>query len=309
MNIRDFRALARSLVREFGMLNKQSNGSRFSPLQIHLMIEVSEQPLGVTELAARLCIDKASASRALRSLVAAGVIETVDHPDDKRHSLHRLSKPGGKTLAGIENDADGFMQAALAQLDDDELASTTAAMKKMTAALRSARKQRDANLRVRPIAARDDAAMAAIIRGVFREYGMDKMEGVSLHDPDLDRLTGLYRDNGGRYWVLERDGQVVGGVGMAPLAGEEPGYCELQKLFFKPGARGLGMARHMVVQALKAARAAGYRYCYLETTEQLKEAIGLYYALGFTLLTERRGNTGHHGCNVCMLKNLQNDDM
>lgn len=63
MNIRDFRALARSLVREFGMLNKQSNGSRFSPLQIHLMIEVSEQPLGVTELAARLCIDKASASR------------------------------------------------------------------------------------------------------------------------------------------------------------------------------------------------------------------------------------------------------
>lgn len=49
---------------------------------------------------------------------------------------------------------------------------------------------------------------------------------------------------------------------MAPLAGEEPGYCELQKLFFKPGARGLGMARYMVVQALKAARAAGYRYCY-----------------------------------------------
>jgi putative acetyltransferase len=185
-------------------------------------------------------------------------------------------------------------------LDDDELASTTAAMKKMTAALRSARKQRDANLRVRPIAVRDDAAMAAIIRDVFREYGMDNMEGVSLHDPDLDRLTGLYRDNGGRYWVLERDGQV---------AGEEPGYCELQKLFFKPGARGLGMARYMVVQAMKAARAAGYRYCYLETTEQLKEAIGLYYALGFTLLTERRGNTGHHGCNVCMLKNLQNDDM
>jgi hypothetical protein len=44
------------------------------------------------------------------------------------------------------------------------------------------------------------------------------MEGVSLHDPDLDRLTGLYHDNGGRYWVLERGGQVVGGVGMAPLA-------------------------------------------------------------------------------------------
>ena len=109
MNIRDFRALARSLVREFGMLNKQSNGSRFSPLQIHLMIEVSEQPLGVTELAARLCIDKASASRALRSLVAAGVIETVDHPDDRRHNLHRLSKKGGKALAACLDPKGGIL--------------------------------------------------------------------------------------------------------------------------------------------------------------------------------------------------------
>ncbi|MEE4483640.1 helix-turn-helix domain-containing GNAT family N-acetyltransferase [Serratia ficaria] len=306
MNIRDFRALSRNLVREFGMLNKQSNGTRFSPLQIHLMIEASERPLGVTDLAARLCIDKASASRALRSLVAAGMIDTLDHPDDKRHSLHRLSKTGRRMLAAIDADADAFMQAALAQLDDDELASTTAALRKMTAALRSARQQRDARLKVRPIAPADDAAMAEIIRDVFREYGMDKMEGVSLHDPDLERLTGLYRENGGRYWVLERGGQVAGGVGIAPLAGGDPGYCELQKLFFKPGVRGLGMARYMVVQALKAARAAGYRYCYLETTEQLKEALGLYQALGFSLLTERRGNTGHHGCNVCMLKDLQN---
>ncbi|USV02243.1 MarR family transcriptional regulator [Serratia entomophila] len=308
VNIRDFRALSRSLVREFGMLNKQSNGSRFSPLQIHMMIETNQQPLGVTELAGRLCIDKASASRALRSLVSAGVIETVDYPNDKRHNLHQLSKAGRKTLASIDADADDFMQAALAQLDDDELASTTAALKKMSGALRSARRQRDAGLQVRPIATRDDAAMAGIIRGVFREYGMDNMEGVSLHDPDLDRLTGLYRDSGGKYWVLEQGGRVVGGVGIAPLAGGDPGYCELQKLFFTPGVRGLGMARYMVVQALKAARAAGYRYCYLETTEQLKEAIGLYSALGFTLLTEKRGNTGHHGCNVCMLKNLQHEE-
>ncbi len=99
--------------------------------------------------------------------------------------------------------------------------------------------------------------MAAIVRDVFREYGMDKMEGVSLHDPDLDRLTGLYRDNGGHYWVLERDGQVVGASAWRRWRAKSPAIAELQKLFFKPGARGLGMARYMVVQALKAARAAG----------------------------------------------------
>ncbi|TFZ51924.1 MarR family transcriptional regulator [Serratia proteamaculans] len=307
MNIRDFRALSRNLVRELGMLNKQSNGTRFSPLQIHILIEINGLPIGITELAARLCIDKASASRAVRSLVAAGMVEAVDYPHDKRHNLNQLTKLGRKTLAAIEANADGFMQDALAQLDDDELAATTAAMKKMTATLRSARKQRDAGLLVRPITQSDDAAMAGIICSVFREYAMDKMEGVSLHDPDLDRLTGVYQDNGGKYWVLEQNGKLVGGVGIAPLKGGDVGYCELQKLFFKPCVRGLGMARYMVVQALKAARAAGFRYCYLETTEQLKEALGLYHALGFTLLTEKRGNTGHHGCDIYMLKDLQND--
>lgn len=261
MNIRDFRALARSLVREFGMLNKQSNGSRFSPLQIHLMIEVSEQPLGVTELAARLCIDKASASRALRSTVAAGVIETVDHPDDKRHNLHRLSKKGGKALAGIESDADGFMQAALAQLDDDELASTTAAMKKMTAALRSAQ------------TARRQPAGAADCRARRCGDGGDHSRRVSRvwHGQDGRRQPARSGSRSADRSVSRQRRPLLGagagragggGVGMAPLAGEEPGYCELQKLFFKPGARGLGMARYMVVQALKAARAAGYRYCY-----------------------------------------------
>ncbi|MFI8415530.1 bifunctional helix-turn-helix transcriptional regulator/GNAT family N-acetyltransferase [Serratia sp. NPDC078593] len=307
MEIRDFRALSRRLVRELGMLNKQSNGSRFSPLQIHLMIEINQQPLGVVELAAQLCIDKASASRALRSLVSAEMIEVIEHPHDKRHTLHRLTRTGKKTLAAIETDADDFMQQAIAQLDVDEVAMTVAAMKKFSAALGSARKQRTAALHVRPIAAQDDAAMAAVIRATFREYDMDKMEGVSVHDPDLDQLTAVYQQNGGRYWVVEQQGEVAGGVGIAPLAGGEPDYCELQKLFFKPQIRGLGMARYMVVQAMKAARAAGYRYCYLETTEQLKEAVGLYLSLGFISLSEKRGNTGHHGCSIYMLKELTTD--
>ena len=178
----------------------------------------------------------------------------------------------------------------------------------MTAALRSARKQRDANLRVRPIAARDDAAMAAIIRDVFREYGMDKMEGVSLHDPDLDRLTGLYRDNGGHYWVLERDGQVVGASAWRRWRAKSPAIASC-KAVLQTRRAWAGHGALYGGAGAEGGAGGGVSLLLPETTEQLKEAIGLYYALGFTLLTERRGNTGHHGCNVCMLKNLKNDDM
>ena len=131
----------------------------------------------------------------------------------------------------------------------------------MTAALRSARKQRDANLRVRPIAARDDAAMAAIIRDVFREYGMDKMEGVSLHDPDLDRLTGLYRDNGGHYWVLERDGQVVGASAWRRWRAKSPAIASC-KAVLQTRRAWAGHGALYGGAGAEGGAGGGYRYCY-----------------------------------------------
>ncbi len=67
---------------------------------------------------------------------------------------------------------------------------------------------------------------------------MDKMEGVSLHDPDLDRLTGLYRDNGGHYWVLERDGQVVGASAWRRWRAKSPAIASCRNCSSSPARAG-----------------------------------------------------------------------
>ncbi|WP_105648561.1 GNAT family N-acetyltransferase [Cronobacter dublinensis] len=157
---------------------------------------------------------------------------------------------------------------------------------------------------MRRMTAADNATVARVIRQVSAEYGLTADKGYTVADPNLDVLYTQYSKPGHAYWVVELDGEVVGGGGIAPLACSETDLCELQKMYFLPAARGKGLAKKLALQALEFARAQGYRRCYLETTAFLKEAIALYERLGFVHISEPLGCTGHVDCEVRMLKTL-----
>lgn len=159
-------------------------------------------------------------------------------------------------------------------------------------------------LTMRPLTARDNSAIARVIRTVSAEFGLTADKGYTVADPNLDTLYELYSQPGHAYWVIEQNGEVVGGGGVAPLQCSEPDICELQKMYFLPQARGQGLAKKLALQALEFAREQGFSRCYLETTAFLKEAIALYEHLGFSHISEPLGCTGHVDCEVRMLKNL-----
>ncbi|MBQ4769772.1 GNAT family N-acetyltransferase [Pectobacterium versatile] len=161
-----------------------------------------------------------------------------------------------------------------------------------------------ANLQVRPITAQDDAAIAQVIRQVSAEFGLTADKGYTVSDPNLDALFALYNQPKSAYWVVEYEGRVVGGGGIAPLVAGEEDVCELQKMYFLPVVRGKGLARQLAIQALDFARQHGFRRCYLETTGHLTSAIQLYESLGFESIPHAMGNTGHTDCEVTMLKVL-----
>lgn len=91
---------------------------------------------------------------------------------------------------------------------------------------------------LRRITAADNAAIAVVIRRVSAEYGLTADKGYTVADPNLDELYELYSQPGSAYWVVEKEGEVVGGGGVAPLACSEPDICELQKMYFMTSARG-----------------------------------------------------------------------
>ncbi|QKJ85528.1 Acetyltransferase [Paramixta manurensis] len=160
------------------------------------------------------------------------------------------------------------------------------------------------NLRVRPITGEDNPAIAQVIRTVSAEFGLTADKGYTVSDPQLDRLFELYSAANSAYWIIELDGVVVGGGGVAPLQCSEPDICELQKMYFLAPVRGLGLARQLALRALDFARERGFTRCYLETTGSLTRAIKLYEQLGFEHISGPMGCTGHVDCEVRMLKRL-----
>jgi putative acetyltransferase len=159
-------------------------------------------------------------------------------------------------------------------------------------------------LSIRPIAAADNTIMAQIIREVMTAYGAVGA-GFSINDPEVDCMYETYLEPGSAYFVLTNvEGQVVGGAGIGPLPGSDPGVCELKKMYFLPSVRGQGMGRTMVEHLLAVAQQLGYHTCYLETLERMSEAKILYQKMGFEKLCGQMGNTGHCGCDSFYAKKI-----
>ena len=150
---------------------------------------------------------------------------------------------------------------------------------------------------IRPIHSDDDAAMAAIIRSVMPEFGAIG-SGFAISDPEVDWMQRAYAQPRHAYFVLERDGRVLGGAGIAPLIGGDVDICELRKMYFLPEARGIGAGAAMMTRCLAAAREAGFRQCYLETLNGMDAAMRLYERSGFQRIAGPLGATGHGGCDV-----------
>lgn len=158
-------------------------------------------------------------------------------------------------------------------------------------------------VRIRLITHGDDAAIAAIIRTVMPEFGASG-HGFAIHDAEVDAMSAAYAQPRHAYFVIERDGQVLGGAGIAPLTGGNADTCELRKMYFLPEARGIGVGSAMMETCLDAARAAGFRQCYLETLSGMDAAMRLYQRSGFRRISRPMGATGHGGCNTFYLREL-----
>ena len=156
---------------------------------------------------------------------------------------------------------------------------------------------------IRPIAPADDAAVAGIIRTVMPEFGAGGA-GFAVHDPEVGFMSRAYATSRNAYFVVERDGRVHGGGGVAPLAGGAADICELRKMYFLPALRGLGAGRALLARCLDAARDFGFHRCYIETLTGMDAAQALYLKSGFTRIDAPLGNTGHHGCNRFYLRDL-----
>jgi putative acetyltransferase len=286
---------SRRLVRVLGLMRNRLDGADCTPAQCHALIELARLgQLTTGELAEILEVDKSTASRTVRPLITAGLIQVSAEGKDRRTKPLRLSEAGRARVACIHAEADRQVSGALERLSAEERAIALQGISLYERALHRAKAL--TGVRVRRIEPRDDRAMADLIRGVMREFEAVGA-GYSSSDAEVDAMERAYRGARHAYFVAERDGVILAGGGIAPLRGQEgDDVCELRKMHALPAARGLGIGRLLLEHCLAFARQAGYRLCYLETLSRMQRARALYEKFGFQARSAPLGDTGHFTC-------------
>lgn len=156
---------------------------------------------------------------------------------------------------------------------------------------------------IREICSSDDVQIAKVIRAVLVDFGVPKV-GTAYADASLDKMTDTYNKEKSAYFVVDDGGKIIGGAGIAQLDNFDGNVCELQKMYFLPTTRGLGLGTEMMDTCLQSAKEFGFEKCYLETMPFMLDAQKLYRKVGFKYIDAPMGSTGHTSCPVWMLKDL-----
>ncbi|MEI7471732.1 MAG: GNAT family N-acetyltransferase [Chitinophagaceae bacterium] len=157
---------------------------------------------------------------------------------------------------------------------------------------------------IRNIEKQDNPIIAKIIRTTLEEFKANH-PGTVYFDASTDALYELFQTDKSNYQVALLNGELVGGGGIFPTASLPPDTCELVKMYLHQNARGTGIGKILIEKAIASAKAMGFKKIYLETMPELKLALNIYAKFGFTYLTAPMGNSGHGGCTLWMMKNIE----
>jgi N-acetylglutamate synthase-like GNAT family acetyltransferase len=117
-----------------------------------------------------------------------------------------------------------------------------------------------------------------------REYGFDPtfeayvaaaMARFVLAHTDRDRL-----------WIAEKDDRIIGSIAIVAASETE---AQLRWYLVDPSARGLGLGKTMLHQAVEFSRQSGYDSVFLWTVSALTDAARLYRTAGFEKVEEKPG--------------------
>jgi ribosomal protein S18 acetylase RimI-like enzyme len=134
--------------------------------------------------------------------------------------------------------------------------------------------------RVRLTKPQNEAALAAI-KALFEEYARSLNFSLCFQgfDQEMATFPAKYAAPSGALLLATVDGEPAGAVA---LWQQEPGVCEMKRLYVKPQFRKLALGRQLAEAIVAEGRAMGYRAMRLDTIKSsMATARGMYERMGF----------------------------
>lgn len=98
------------------------------------------------------------------------------------------------------------------------------------------------------------------------------------YDNEVRALSEKYGLPDGRLYLAYLDSDIVGCVALRQL---NDNYCEMKRLYVRPGYRGKHIGKALIEQIIADAKQIGYRHMRLDTFPFMESAIQMYYLYGF----------------------------
>ncbi len=284
-----FRGFNRFHTRLVGALNEHLLASDFSLPQVRVLYEVANapqnKPPSARDLGEALRMDAGYLSRLVTGLVEAGLIDRQPSPENAKRLTLRLTEAGRAVFAKLDATSAAEAGALLAELSPQEQAELVGAMTKIERLLGGG--SREATFILRDPEPGDLALIAQQNARLYaKEYGWD-WTFEALVSEIVAQFIQNFDPTGERCWVADREGQVVGSVFVVR---EDAQTAKLRILYVDEAARGLGLGRRLVEEAIRFARSRGYSRMVLWTNDILTAARRIYEGAGFELVEENH----HH---------------
>lgn len=280
--IAEVRAFSRFYTRQIGLLQEHFNESDLSLAEGRVLHEIASRGhTTMAEVAASLGMDRGYLSRLMRKLVADELIAYSPNLRDRRSNKVALTREGDAAYAGLSKASNSSVQTLLAPLTDNQRRELVDAMRKIRVLLGDELPPAPIVLRPHRIG---DIGWMVHRQGVLynQQYGWNG-EFEALIARIYYEYETAPETPPKALWVAEREDRIMGSIFVMPSEGV-PGSAQLRMLYVEPEARGQGLGKTLVDQAVSFAKNSGYDRMRLWTHTIQEAARRAYARAGFGIV-------------------------
>lgn len=279
------RAFNRFYTRVIGLLDDGILHSPFSLAEARLVHEIGKLDRPNSRALARvLNMDPGQLSRLSAKLVERGLISIAPDPGDGRANNLTLTPAGTATCAELNVLSDTAVSELLAPLTAVQRASLVSCMQTISDVIGD-QKAGSPELVLRSHHVGELGWLICRQAELYhREQGWNgEFEAlIARIYADYELAAGMPPK---QLWIAEQNGAVAGSIFVLPTANDVT-TAQLRMLYVEPWARGAGIGRQLVGEAVGFSKNAGYQRIRLWTQDCLTAARRVYLAHGFRLVSE-----------------------
>lgn len=271
-----------------GLVNKNILDKNFSLAEARVLLEISKIDNCTSKILSEiLCMDPGYLSRILKQFEKYGLIEKRKLEEDKRSYFLNLTESGKNQLKELDSSSNDQIRDLISHLSEDEQFELVNHMLSIENLLTPNKKIKLEDITIRTDIREGDAGYITYMHGWIykKERNYNETFEAYVAQSFYEFLLN-YDENRDRLWIAEHNNEIVGCIGIVDRGDK----AQLRWFLLHPNYRKIGLGKTLMKKALNYCKQGNYKSVYLDTTDDLKEAIAMYTREGFMKISEKENH-------------------